>query len=143
MNVFTYGTLMFPEVWQMVVGRTFPTVKASLDCHSVLKIHGAVYPGMVRTDDASIAQGLAYLDVDAAAFKRLDLFEGDTYSRELVTITCADGHERDAYTYLVRDDQRHVLTGNPWTAQEFLVRGGLKQFLARYVGFGRVWNEPS
>jgi hypothetical protein len=29
MHVFTYGTLMFPEVWQAVVGREFATIEGT------------------------------------------------------------------------------------------------------------------
>ena len=143
MNVFTYGTLMFPEVWQMVVGRIYSTLGATLPGHAIFAVRGVVYPGMIRTDDSCVAQGLVYLEVETTALAQLDQFEDDFYARELVTIACSDGHERKAYAYIIRDEERHVLTNQRWSADEFTARGDLARFIARYGGFCRIRSDQA
>lgn len=138
MNVFTYGTLMFPVVWQFVVGRAYATVDGELNGYRVLRIRDAIYPGMVLADGSHTARGVVHLDVDEPALVRLDRFEGDCYRRELVTVTCADGVRREAFAYVVPGETEQVLTDEIWTADQFLARGDLDRFLSRYAGFRRV-----
>jgi gamma-glutamylcyclotransferase (GGCT)/AIG2-like uncharacterized protein YtfP len=138
MNVFTYGTLMYPQVWQVVVGHSVATVTAQLAGYRVLRLTGVVYPGMVSASGDHAACGLVYLGIDDDSLARLDWFEGDGYVREQVRVSCADGADRDAFTYVVRDEQRAQLTDEPWTAADFEARGDLERFVAGYEGFQRV-----
>src|SRR6186997_3021087 len=95
MHVFTYGSLMIPEVWRIVVGREFRTVEGAVDGFSIFRVIDAPYPGIVA-DPASIVRGLVYLDVDPASIARLDTFEGDFYERQSLLINCRDGERRAA-----------------------------------------------
>jgi gamma-glutamylcyclotransferase (GGCT)/AIG2-like uncharacterized protein YtfP len=153
MHLFTYGTLMFPEVWQAVVGRQFETSPAQLPGYRICRVAGALYPGIIAVDSpltpdlrpltSSSVPGLLYFNLDADSLARLDAFEGHEYIRRSVTVfckddTCALGRELTADTYIVPTDSAHILTPEPWTAADFLAHGHLAEFLARYSGFNRL-----
>ena len=138
MHVFTYGTLMFPEVWRAVVGRPFASVGSHVTGFGVYRVSDAVYPGMLATTTTDVVRGVVYLDVDGAVIARLDQIEDDFYRRETVPVHCDDGRICDAETYVVPPESRGVLTDELWSREVFLARGDLQHFLARFAGFGRL-----
>ena len=48
MNLFTYGTLMFPEVWQRIGVGDFSSIPATLPGFAIFRVRDAVFPGIVR-----------------------------------------------------------------------------------------------
>jgi gamma-glutamylcyclotransferase (GGCT)/AIG2-like uncharacterized protein YtfP len=138
MHVFTYGTLMFPEVWKAVAGREFNSVEGTASGYAVYRVRNAVFPGIVQAGDREAVRGLVYLDVDQQSLARLDLFEDDFYQRETLWIACGDGERRAADAYVVSLENRGVLTDEPWRAEEFVSNGGLQEFIARFQGFTRI-----
>jgi gamma-glutamylcyclotransferase (GGCT)/AIG2-like uncharacterized protein YtfP len=141
MHVFTYGTLMFPEVWQAVVGRQFAIVDATASGYGIYRVRDAVFPGIIAATEQDAVRGVVYLDVDAASLARLDLFEDDFYRRETLSLTCDDGQRRAADAYVVPDENRKVLTTEPWQADRFVASGGLTTFIRRFEGFGRLATD--
>jgi gamma-glutamylcyclotransferase (GGCT)/AIG2-like uncharacterized protein YtfP len=141
MHVFTYGTLMFPEVWRAVAGRDFPAVGGHLASYAAYRVRDAVFPGIVETAGGDSVPGVLYLDVDEAAISRLDRFEDDFYVRRTLTIACDDGRERPADAYVVPASRREVLTDERWTREAFVASGGLEEFVRRFAGFGRIGKE--
>jgi gamma-glutamylcyclotransferase (GGCT)/AIG2-like uncharacterized protein YtfP len=138
MHVFTYGSLMFPEVWGIVVGREFETVEGTLAGHSIFRVREAAFPGIIAAASECFVRGLVYLDVDAASMERLDRFEDVFYARQTLSIDCRDGLRRDADAYTVPAKNSHVLTAEPWSAETFVSSGGLADFIARFQGFSRL-----
>jgi gamma-glutamylcyclotransferase (GGCT)/AIG2-like uncharacterized protein YtfP len=138
MHVFTYGTLMFPEVWQAVVGRRFETVDGTAAGFAIYRVVDAVFPGITAADERDAVRGVVYLDVDHASLTRLDLFEDDFYERQALRIDCVDGQRRAAEAYVVPAQNRHVLTDEPWHRAAFIDSGGLEQFQRGFQGFHRV-----
>ncbi len=161
MHLFTYGTLMFPEIWQAVVGKDFKTTPAHLPSHEIYRVRNAVYPGIIAAPNHSPSEngplgehsgsrpstldsrlssvpGLLYLNLDEAALHRLDQFEDDFYQRQTITVTCGDGRELEAQAYVVPPKSRHLLTDEIWTAADFATRGDLALFAAKYAGFHRL-----
>jgi gamma-glutamylcyclotransferase (GGCT)/AIG2-like uncharacterized protein YtfP len=57
MHLFTYGTLMFPEVWQAVVGRQFETTPAQLPGYEIYRVAGALYPGIIAVNPSPYGRG--------------------------------------------------------------------------------------
>ena len=141
MNVFTYGTLMFPEVWQAVVGQAFRAVAGRAAGFAVYRVCDAVYPGIVAKVDGDGVEGLVYLDVDATSLKLLDHFEDGFYRRVAIDVDCVDGERRVAECYVVPSEARGVLTDEPWLAGEFVARGDLARFMAGFAGFERAATE--
>jgi gamma-glutamylcyclotransferase (GGCT)/AIG2-like uncharacterized protein YtfP len=138
MHVFTYGTLMFPEVWQAVVGRSFETVEGTAAGFEVFRVRDAVFPGIIAGIGECSVPGVVYLDVDHESTERLDRFEDDFYERRAIAVDCSDGQRRMAEAYVVPPANRSVLTSEPWGRDSFLASGGLEQFISRFAGFGRV-----
>jgi len=138
MHVFTYGTLMFPEVWQAVVGRQFESVEGTVTGIAIYRIVDAVFPGIVKSGEQDSVAGVVYLDVDDTSLTRLDLFEDDFYERQALWVNCADGQRRAAEAYVVPPQNLHVLTNEPWRRGDFVASGGLEQFIRRFQGFSRV-----
>ena len=141
MHVFTYGTLMFPEVWLAVVGRAFETVDGTAAGFEVFRVRDAVFPGIIAGAGACSVPGVVYLEVDQESTERLDRFEDDFYERCAISIDCNDGRRRTADAYVVPLANRNVLTSEPWSRESFLATGGLQQFISRFAGFGRVAEQ--
>ncbi|MEX0612111.1 MAG: gamma-glutamylcyclotransferase family protein [Pirellulales bacterium] len=138
MHVFAYGTLMFAEVWRVVVGREFDSVRGMVSGYAVYRVQGAVFPGIVAAGENDVVRGVVYLDVDPAALARLDRFEDDFYDRRSLWIDCDDGQRRAAETYVVPVEKREVLTDEAWDSNEFVARGHLTEFIRRFAGFSRL-----
>jgi gamma-glutamylcyclotransferase (GGCT)/AIG2-like uncharacterized protein YtfP len=138
MHVFTYGSLMFPEVWRSVVGKEFATVEGTAAGYAIFRVSGAAFPGITPADEASSVSGLVYLDVDEESVGRLDRFEDTFYDRLRLNIDCRDGMRRAADAYVVPPTHGHILTAEPWTAHWFESSGGLADFIERFQGFSRL-----
>ena len=141
MHVFTYGTLMFPEVWQTVVGRPYRSIQGTASGYAVFRVRDAVFPGIIAARANDSVRGVVYLDVDAQSLGRLDRFEDDFYRRAKITIDCDDGEHRPAEAYVVPFENLSVLTSEIWNAETFVTSGGLAEFINRFAGFSRVANH--
>ena len=134
MNLFTYGTLMVPEIMHQVAGCTLQSVEVSLEGYVRYGVQGEQYPG-VTVQDGSSVDGILYLDVGPEALRRLDAFEGKMYSRETVTVMGKnDQKSLEAMVYVFRPEYEHLLTGESWDLQRFL-QNGREIFEQQYTGF--------
>ena len=133
MNIFTYGSLTFPEVMRKVVGRDFKADGAELNGYARFRIKDESYPGLIPFPDIS-TDGVVYFDVDDATVERLDRFEGDMYERVDVTVLTEDNGWVDAETYVLRPRARKRLSAEPWDEYEF-GKHHLAEFMRTYAGF--------
>ena len=124
-HVFTYGSLMFADVWSRVVKGRYESIEGHVDHHGRFAIHGVDYPGMVARDDSQVT-GRLYLDVDDDDLRRLDQFEGVDYRRDVVTVTAVDGVVREAETYVYLRGDR--LLDSAWEPEAF----AMQRFLETY-----------
>jgi len=85
MNIFTYGTLMIPDVMYAVTTRKFRFKNAILRGYARFTVKGESYPGIIPVTGA-VTEGIVYFDVDALSLDRLDAFEGDLYQRTPVRV---------------------------------------------------------
>ena len=136
MHCFTYGSLMWPDIMARVCGQAFAGEPALLAGHGRHPVRGQDYPGLRPSPDGQVA-GQLYRDVDAAAWARLDAFEGEEYERVGVVVTLADGSMLPAQVYRFRDAFVQRLLPGEWDVDAF-GREGRQRFIARYVGFERV-----
>ena len=140
-HVFTYGSLMFPAVWQRVVEGAYESREATVHGFQRLRIHGEHYPALIVNPNAGPLAGRVYFDVSASDIARLDHFESSHYARVSVAVTVAgagavtgaDSAEKttlaaDAYLTLSADALEPV----EWSPERF-AREGLESFLATYV----------
>lgn len=132
-HCFTYGSLMWADIMARVCGREFASEPASLADHARHPVRGQDYPGL-RPAPGGVVPGRLYRDVDAAAWARLDAFEGEEYERAEVLVALADGRTLPAQVYRFRGDFAGRLLPGAWDVAAF-EREGRERFLARYVGF--------
>ncbi len=116
--LFLYGSLMVPEVWEIVVGRATPMRPARLEDHVRRALHGAVYPGLVPRQGEH-TDGCLVAGVDKRELARLDTFEGDLYQRTPCVALCG-GEREQAFVYVVRPAHRGLLAPRPWELDAFV-----------------------
>lgn len=134
-DLFVYGTLMFPQIMMAVIGRAPASAAAVLPGYARYRLGGACYPA-IAPDASASTSGLLYLGVDPPALRRLDRFEGAQYRRVSVQVLLATGGVRNAHTYVLRPGQSSRLCARAWEPQE-LSAAGLRRFRHTYGGFRR------
>ncbi len=128
-NVFTYGSLMFPVVWDRVAQGRYQSSEASVHGFQRLRIRGEHYPALIVNPNAGSLTGRVYFDVSASDIARLDHFETSDYARVAIAVTVAGkAMAADAYLTLKADALEPV----EWSPETF-ERDGLKAFLATYA----------
>jgi gamma-glutamylcyclotransferase (GGCT)/AIG2-like uncharacterized protein YtfP len=136
-NIFTYGSLMFPEVWERVVGSNYHSSAARLDGYVRRQCLGETYPVIVRQGSSSHVQGMLYIGISTEDLARLDRFEGEYYIRRSVeVITSREASSLEAFTYVLSGRYRHLLSESEWDPGYFLEHG-LHRFLTTCAGFDR------
>ncbi len=116
-HVFTYGTLIFPEIWRAVVGREFASAPAAATGFAVHRVRDGVYPVMIRAEAASRVAGLVYFDVDDAALAALDTYESELYDR--MTVTLDAGGTVACQAYVLPPERDDFASGERWVAGRF------------------------
>ncbi len=124
-NIFTYGSLMFPEVWTTVVAGYYRSVRARLDGHARFEVRNQTYPGMVAQANSQVA-GVLYLEVDDRDLASLDHFEGDDYVRVTLEVASEDGMAHTAETYVYRLSES--LTKTSWRPDGFAMQAFLDTY---------------
>lgn len=139
MHLFAYGTLMCAEIMQQVAGCLPAQAPATLAGFRRCRLRGEEYPAIVDRQHAAV-QGVVYLEVPAAAWQRLDCFEGEMYERRTVLVNGQDGRSLAADTYVIRPAFTRLLLSAEWSYAEFL-RTGRQRFAAGYAGFAALATE--
>lgn len=133
-NLFAYGSLMFPPVWNVLIKNHYQTQPASLRGYVRKKVLHDVYPVIVDADKNSIVDGMIYYSVEDTDMARLDLFEGEYYQRQNVCCQTDTGESVTAVTYVFKQQYQHLISAEDWNLHWFEAQG-LQQFLADYEGF--------
>nr|WP_067298696.1 gamma-glutamylcyclotransferase family protein [Marinobacterium profundum] len=127
-RLFTYGTLMVPEVIETVIGRPAgESLSATLKEYVCYQVRGKAFPAIVP-DSGQQTLGRLYQAIDQDALERLDFYEGSLYLRCQVKVQMPDGTKLDAWTYVFTPEACVQLTDQPWQLDYFVERQ-LTQFL--------------
>ena len=136
-NIFTYGSLMFPQVWESVTSKNYQSSKACLAGFIRRLVINAEYPGIIKGNSDDIVNGVVYFDVYDDDIMRLDHFEGEIYFRESVSIKLDSNDKISAYAYTIKPEYSHVLSDKDWDVNEFS-QNGIKRFISKYSGFKEI-----
>ncbi len=136
MNIFTYGSLMFPAVMKAVTGREFSSRNARVKNHARFRVKGESYPGLTPLEGA-FTEGALYIGVDVLSVRRLDDFEGELYERSEISADALDGESLIAHAYLIKPQYRDRLSSDQWDPERF-EKADLIDFMASYRGFHRT-----
>ncbi|REE97019.1 gamma-glutamylcyclotransferase family protein [Thermomonospora umbrina] len=126
-GLFVYGSLRFPEVLTILLGRVPAPETAAAPGWRVKALPGAVYPGLAPDPEGS-ADGLLLTGLSDAERVLLDDFEGDAYEPRLLPL--ADGRHGWAYVW------RYEAAPDDWDLVRFARRD-----LAAYLRECRVWRR--
>lgn len=125
MNVFTYGSLMFPEIWQRTVRGHYRSTGARAYGFARRAIIAQTYPGIVP-DARQTVDGVLYLEVGSDDLARLDRFEGEHYRRQGIVVTPEAGGTRSAQAYVFLHTEE--LQQTQWSPKSF----NREEFLRTY-----------
>jgi gamma-glutamylcyclotransferase (GGCT)/AIG2-like uncharacterized protein YtfP len=132
-HLFAYGTLLCPEIMNEVAGSSPASAPATLRGYCRRAVRGEEYPAILPDPLGSVA-GVLYRDLPAAAWERLDRFEGEMYERLPVQVKLQGGSMASASAYVVRPAFLSLLDAGDWDYDEFL-RQGKNVFQRRYRGY--------
>lgn len=136
-HVFTYGSLMFPQVWQSIVKLNYEHTAAWLDGFRRTCIHGDNYPVVLPRAGQKNLEGVVYFSVKYQDLARLDRFEGEYYFRRRIRPRILlDGAVKtiEADLYVLKPKYSDLASLRPWDP-EFFERRELKFFRKMYSGF--------
>ncbi|MFC5730162.1 MULTISPECIES: gamma-glutamylcyclotransferase family protein [Nocardioides] len=110
--LFTYGTLMFPEVLQALLGRVPVSVEASVEGWRAVAIPDVSYPALVP--GPGVARGRVLLDLRREDWPILDAYENTIYDLRPLDVTPTE-HRAVAYVCPTSDG----LTDVDWDRERF------------------------
>jgi len=105
MHIFTYGSLMFSEVWQRMVRGHYSCAPGSARDHARFVVKNETYPGMVSAAGETV-RGIVYFDVAPHDVVALDAFEGEDYRRIDLPVALNSREIAMAGTYIYLDPTR-------------------------------------
>jgi len=121
MNLFAYGTLLVPEIWEAVTGAPPPrNVPATLASYEIFRVKGGDFPGIIESENShDVVPGHIYFDLPADTMSALDRYEDTFYERAEVTVSTSTGPE-SAQTYRIpRSEAAILLSPETWTLDWF------------------------
>ena len=80
---------MCDDIIEEISGHQLSYIPGALNGYSRRCVKGECYPAVV-TDKQGRVEGMVYLNVPDTAWERLDRFEGEMYTRQLVQIELSD-----------------------------------------------------
>ncbi|MCA8959204.1 MAG: gamma-glutamylcyclotransferase [Planctomycetes bacterium] len=117
-DLFVYGTLLFPEVVERVIGRRLESRPARLPGYARLRVLDEVYPGLAQSPCAE-TPGQLLLGLRTEDLERLDRFEGARYQRTPVEAIDTDGTVWPTETYLTPPAHWVFLSDEPWDPEPY------------------------
>jgi len=132
-NLFAYGSLISPQVFQAVVGEVLYGKPAILKEYGCYRLKGKLYPGIVSAKN-EMTEGVLYEGLSLAHLKALDYFEGEMYQRVPVLVCVHEVTRYTAWVYELREDYYSFLSADTWHYEEFL-ESDLSLFINRYKDF--------
>ena len=131
MYLFTYGSLMYPQVWSQVMNRSHDHERALVRGYARRQLPGEVYPAMITAEPDSVVEGVLYAGMTEAEIARLDGFENEGVDYQRVTVPVeTSGAVVNAYTYIYMHPAR--VAPDAWDPGAFEATG-LQHFLDTYV----------
>ena len=134
-HIFTYGSLMFEQVWNEVVQGDYQSYPGTVSGFVRRSIQHEHYPAMLPGPVNETVEGVLYLDIDSEDLTRLDQFEGSIYDRQDVQVM-TENNIYAAQTYVIKDSYRNLVSDREWDPDKFEDEG-IHQFLGGYFGFDR------
>ena len=128
-NLFTYGSLMLPSIFERVTGSCPQSLETVLEQWKRVRVHQESYPAAYPAHGEQIL-GVLWLGLSATELSRIDAFEGDNYTRVKVQVRDPAGQIYPAHVYQWCRDGG--LLNEPWDISWFETVG-IKDFSNKYL----------
>jgi gamma-glutamylcyclotransferase (GGCT)/AIG2-like uncharacterized protein YtfP len=135
-NIFTYGTLMFEEIWSQVVTGEYRRFPAILDGYDRKMARDEEYPVLYPHTPSSQVEGFVYLDVSDADLAKLDYFKGDYYFRKSEDVLVLESGKMVAAVYVLKEEYYSIISNKNWDPDYFKAQG-IDLFKNKYDGFNQ------
>jgi len=135
-KLFAYGSLMCPDIMQLVSGLSLQGTPALLRGFQRCQVLNEPYPA-IKASPTQQVEGMLYQGLLPDAWQRLDRFEGEMYQRRQVLLVDAHSQVIEACAYVIRPQYEHHLLHEEWSFEDFL-RHGKAQFERDYRGFSEL-----
>ena len=135
-NIFTYGTLMFEEIWSQVVTGEYRRFPAILDGYDRKMARDEEYPVLYPHAPSSQVEGFVYLDVSDADLEKLDYFEGEYYFRKSEDVLVLESGKMPAAVYVLKEEYYSIISNKNWDPDYFKTQG-IDLFKNKYDGFNQ------
>lgn len=136
-NVFAYGSLMYPEVLTALAGALPSFEDLCVQGFERRVVGGKPYPGL-RENPASSVDGRLWFDIDDETLRILDGFEGSLYERRTLRLVSRRRGSVNAEAYIVPASRLHALADVPWERERFE-----RHYLGRYVKICRGFRAAA
>ena len=130
LNVFSYGSLMYPAVWEKVVTGHYISCRAQLNKYRRLQIRGETFPAIIP--GASSVRGVLYFHINSSDLALLDQFEGEYYQRTDGDVVLDGGVVMPAAFYCFKEAYAPMLLEQEWNPDEFAAKG-MKKFMDTWM----------
>ena len=131
-SIFTYGSLMFHQVWSRVVAGSYERCEALLQGYDRKAVRGEAYPVLIPSSLLSQVQGIVYCDVSSSDLARLDHFEGEYYFRKTEQIITEEKKAVTAEVYVLKEEYYSIISHKAWDPVHFSMTG-IHFFLHRFM----------
>lgn len=130
-HIFTYGSLMFPEVWERVVNRRYKSCEAHTAGLVRRKISNSTYPVAFAGSPENVLDGRLYWNVSPADLGRLDRFEGEYYERKPILVASGQDETKiSADVFLLKPKYKLLAGPDDWSPRHFQ-KHELQRFIHR------------
>jgi gamma-glutamylcyclotransferase (GGCT)/AIG2-like uncharacterized protein YtfP len=122
-NIFTYGTLMFEEIWSQVVTGKYKKLSAVLAGYDRKMARGEQFPVLFPHAPSSHVEGFVYLDVSDADLKKLDYFEAEYYLRKQAEVQILESGKLPVEVYVLKEEYYPLISHQDWNPAYFRTHG--------------------
>eukprot|EP00882_Tetradesmus_deserticola_P009645 GHRQ01010183.1.p1 GENE.GHRQ01010183.1~~GHRQ01010183.1.p1 ORF type:complete len:164 (+),score=28.61 GHRQ01010183.1:245-736(+) len=117
-TAFVYGTLMAPEVLQLLIKRVPKSRAATLNGYARYRVKEQVFPAIIPAKSSSKVTGMVLMELSRSELDILDVYESEEYYRAAVEPEVEDGTKVPADVYIWKDEHKHKLDGE-WSYDEW------------------------
>src|SRR5690606_13576225 len=121
-NVFCYGTLMWPDIWQHTVRNDYVVKDAVITSFKCLRVKQKNYPALIRThgenSENDIVTGKVYFDINAHDYIRIQEHIGKEF--EIIDGVCKTIDSEipiPVKLFLWKTEHRSLLSSEVWTKE--------------------------
>ena len=117
MNLFVYGTLVFPELYTAITNRQRKKYKAILKGYKRVSLENLPFPALVKASEHT-QPGFLIKNIEPEELLLLIDYEGDMYEYEQLEVQL-DHSVCDAIVFLLKPEFEGLISGEEWDMDGF------------------------